>query len=176
MAVLLGRTSAGTTADFFGGGVGGHTAAWKFTAIASGNVAVLKAQPKVANPTATLVKLGIYSDNGSGTAPNAQLAVAAADSPTAAQGVGPFSATLGAPVAVTSGTVYWLAWYGETEDLDFQGDSGGSYLEYNGSPPSTWGTSTSSSVNAIIWGEDAGGGATFAPRAFNAIPFIGGGL
>jgi hypothetical protein len=178
MTVLLGRTTAGTTADFFGSGTGSHTAAWKFTAVASGNVAVLKAQPKVTNATLTAVTLSIYSDDAANARPNAQLAIAAADSLAAAQGVGPFSATLGASVAVTNGTVYWLAWYGETEDINFQGDSGGSYLEWPASPPATWGAGASSSTtNAIIWAEDASAAvAVVAPRTFNAIPFIGGGL
>ena len=45
MAVLLGRASAATTADFSSAG---RTAAWQFTALLSGDVAVLKAQTKKA--------------------------------------------------------------------------------------------------------------------------------
>jgi hypothetical protein len=45
MALLLRRASAATTADFSSAG---RTAAWQFTALLSGDVAVLKAQTKKA--------------------------------------------------------------------------------------------------------------------------------
>src|SRR3954447_27077172 len=121
MTVLLGRTSAGTTADF---GTANRTDAWKFTAVASGQLARIWAQTKVANPTG-VVKLGIYDDDAANARPGNLLAVAVASGAT---GTTPFFADI-TPVTIVAGTVYWLAWVNSLENFDFQGDAAGSYLE-----------------------------------------------
>lgn len=159
MAVLLGRTTAGTTADF---SAGGNTAAWKFVAVASGDLATIFAEAKVAN-TATSGRLGIYShDSGTDRPANASPLGVATVTLANFNGSAVCSATLGATVAVTSGTTYWLAWFsGGADNHNFQGDSSGSYFEATGDfpavPAASW--SGPSTVNAIIWGESAGGAA-----------------
>lgn len=152
MAVLLGRTSAGTTADFT---ASGGTAAWDFVASASGDLTTIFAQTKVANAGATGVRLGIYSNGAGVPATGGLLGVASATSFT---GTGVFSATLGTPVAIVSGTTYWLAWFAASENFDFQGDSSGNYKEFGAAdfPNTSWGGATTGSTNAIIWGESTG--------------------
>jgi hypothetical protein len=157
MTVLLGRTSGGTSADF---SAGGNTAVWKFVAVASGNLLTLYAQTKVAN-TATSGKLGIYAHDAVNNRPvNAAPLGSAAVTTANFNGTAVHSATLGSPVAITSGTTYWLGWYSAGADSrNFQGDSSGEYYEASGdfpaATPANW--TGPSSVNAIIWGEDAGG-------------------
>lgn len=158
--VLLGRTTAGTSADF---NVSNHTTAWKFTAVASGVLATIFAQTKVTN-TMTGLTLGIYSDNGSGTKPNSRLASAAVAS--GFNGTGVFSADVSAAaLSIVSGTVYWLSWgppAGNSDNVDFQGSTSGLYEESNASAqtPAAWPASSSGSIDAILWGEDGGGGGT----------------
>lgn len=153
--VLLGRTTAGTSTDF-----NVFVAGWKFTAAASGTLATIFAQTKVANAESTQVQLGIYDDSGGGARPGAKLA--SGTTTTGITGTGVFSVDVSASaVSVVASTVYWLAWWGSAH-WDFQGTSAGSYVEAgSGSTlPSTWpsagnGTGT---INAILWGEDGGGG------------------
>jgi hypothetical protein len=151
VTVLLGRTSAGATADFT---TSDTTAAWSFVAAASGNLKYIFSQTQVAN-TATAVKLGIYADSAG--APGARLGFASVDDLTTANGTGVARATLSSTVAITSGTTYWLAWSSLGDTRNFQGDSAGSYKETDTARdfPDPFGTATTSSVNAIIWGEDA---------------------
>lgn len=152
MGVLLGRTTAGTTADF---SASGATDVWKFTAVATGLVTTIWAQTKLANPTG-IVRLGIYDDDAANARAGNLLGVSTA---TNATGTTPFSATLPTPVLVVSGTVYWLGWRNSAENFDFQGDAGGSYLEKTGVDfPNPYGlaTTTTGAINAILWAEDAG--------------------
>ena len=154
MAVLLGRQTAGTSGDF-----NVLSAAWKFTAVASGTLATIKAQSKVANPESTSLQLAIYADDAGGTRPGTRLATASTSVGNTGTGVISVDVSASA-VSIVSGTAYWLAWFGSSH-WDFQGDSGGSYVEASGgSPlPATWGSSNGSgSVNAILWGESAAGG------------------
>jgi hypothetical protein len=160
MAVLLGRTSAATTAD---SQLDGWTAIWKFTASASGTLVVLKGQTKQANASLSAMKLGIYLDVD-GTAASATLMTTqAVDSLAAAQGTGIFIATLASPQSITSGLVYWLGWRGVGETLDWQGDPAGSYNEKNADFLDPFGGGSSvGTTNAIIWGEDAGAASSVA--------------
>lgn len=153
MTDLLGRRSAGATSDFSSSG---RTAAWNFVANASGNLVYIYAQTKVANPSSAGWRLGIYADSAG--SPGALLGVASVTigDPT---GTGVFGAQLANPIAIVSGTTYWLAWYAtDASDthIDFQGDSAGSYIEsgilVDFSDPFNIGST--SAVNAIIWGED----------------------
>jgi hypothetical protein len=158
VTTLLGRTTAGTSADFNGFP---STAAWKFTALASGTLAVIKAQTKVSNPTSTAVTLSCWDDTGGGTRPGARLTLQAADVLATARGTGVFAATLATTVAIVSGTVYWLAWASSTEQWNFQGDASGTYVENPANPVATpWPSAGNSggTVNAILWGEDSGAG------------------
>lgn len=154
MAVLLGRTSAGTTADFSSAG---NTAVWQFTAVDNGILAVIKAQTKVAN-TAGAVRFGIYDDSGGD--PGNLLDVADVDSLAAANGTGVAEATMTGGVSIASGNVYWLGWFASADNRNFQGDSGGVYREplVPANFPDPWPADGSSSVDAIIWGEDSGAG------------------
>lgn len=156
MAVLLGRTSAGTTADFSGSG---HTAAWPFVASASGTLARIFAQTKVVN-TGSGHRLGIYSHDAGLNRPGSLLGVASVDTGTPT-GTGVFSAAISPGVSIVSGTTYWLGWYQTGDPFNFQGDSSGSYRETNAAAdfPNPFGSESTSTVNAIIWGEDAGGAA-----------------
>lgn len=158
MTVLLGITTAGTNADFVGNG---DPTAFKFTALASGTLATIFAQFKVANPTLTSVELGIYADDAANARPGALL-TSATTSAVAIQGTGSFSVNVaGAAISVTNGTIYWLAWRGVGEAVNFQGDSvANAYLEHGGSNPLSNPFESSGNfagnVRAVIWGEDSG--------------------
>jgi hypothetical protein len=148
--VLLGRQSAGVSADFNGSG---HTALWKFVAAASGRLAKIFAQTKVANPTG-VVTLGIYADSAGVAAALLGKATAAG-----ATGTGVFSADVSASaVDIVAGTSYWLGWRNSAENFDFQGDASGVYDESTGTAdfPTPWTAGSAGAVNAILWGEDAG--------------------
>lgn len=150
--VLLGRTSAGTTADF---NAASHTAVWKVTAVATGTLATLFGQTKVANATGT-VTMGVYADNAGAVGTFLGKATA-----TGATGTGVFSADISASaISIVSSTAYWIGWRNSAENFDFQGDSSGSYQENTGTAdfPASFGTGGAGTVNAIIWGEDAAGG------------------
>jgi hypothetical protein len=160
MAVLLGRTSAGTTADFNGSG---HAAVWSFVATVSGQLVVLKGQTKVANATG-VVTMGIYDDVAG--SPTNLLGKATA---VGATGTGVFTATLATPVTIVAGTTYWLGWRNSAENFDFQGDTVvGAYKENSGTVdfPNPFGGSAAGDRTAIIWGEsldDAPGPASSRP-------------
>jgi hypothetical protein len=40
-----------------------------------------------------------------------------------------FQTTLGSPVTVVNGTLYWLSWFAATENFDFEGDPAATYWE-----------------------------------------------
>lgn len=156
MTVLLGLTSAGVGATDFNGTP--QTTAWKFTAVASGNLKVLWANTQNANAGATAVGLDIWDDSAGGARPGARLGTAAADNLATARGAGLWSATLAVTVPIVSGTVYWLSWHSSTENWDFKGDAAGAYVENAQNPvPDPWPAAGSGSgtTKAIIWGEDA---------------------
>lgn len=158
MAVLLGTQSSGTTTDFFGaGGTGG----WSFVAAASGNVVDIYCQLGVANPTATAMSLGIYSDSAG--APSTLLGSATVSDLRLARDTGLFKATLASPVAVVSGTTYWLAVSGSTEQMDLHG-SGNAGKEATSNMPSTWGALGNMAARPILYATD---GATPAANAGN---------
>lgn len=151
MAVVFGRTSAGTTADF---SANGHTAVWPFTAGSSGTVRSIRAQTKAGlGNSATVCRLGIYADNGSGL-PGALLGVA--DAIGNYNGAGVHGANLATPINVTAGTQYWIGWYAN-EQRDFEGSSGGAYRETQAATnfPDPFGATNPSSVDAIVWADDA---------------------
>jgi hypothetical protein len=157
MTVLLGRTSAGTAGNF-----GNNTMAWPFVASNSGQLAVIKAQSKVANASITGVRLGVWS-NGAGI-PGTLLAVAAVDSLTAARGTGVFQATLASPVTIAAGTTYWLSLFGASEGYDFQGTAGAGWKGATGDHVSPFVDDASGdTTDAIIWGEDAATTAVVGP-------------
>lgn len=162
MAVVIGRTSVGTTADFFASTGAGH-AAWPFSSDAvGGDVHVMWCHLKVANPGFSFVQLGIYDDTGGGGEPGQLIEFASVDSITDARGTGPFSATLSTPVTITALTNYWLCIVTDgSERADFQGDSGGTYAENDGigvDMQNPWpGNTGTSSVDIAIWGEDDAG-------------------
>lgn len=156
--LLVGVNSAGTDADNF---TAGDNTANKFTAGASGSGVVIRAQTKVANPGFSAFQLGVYADDTgfSPSHPGVQLAVQAADSLAVAQGTGVITATLGSPVTIVSGTVYWLVWYAAGEQFDYLGTlGGGSYWQKAGVPTAPYGAPASGPWGhlAIIWVEDAG--------------------
>lgn len=153
MAVLLGRTSAGSVADFASAG---RTAAWPFVAAASGELTYIYAQTKVAN-TATGHRLGIYANSGG--APGARLGVASVTIG-APNGTGVFGAQLASPVTIVSGTTYHLASYAVGDNFDYQGttNTGAANRETGvlADFPDPFGSFTGPfDVEIIIWGEDA---------------------
>lgn len=147
MAVLLGRTSAGTSGDFE---PSASTIAWKFTAVATGQLATIFAQTKVSNPSFSTAKLGIYDDDAANARPGNLLASATV----VATGTGIFSTAVSQ--AIVNGTVYWLAFSATGEQIDFQGDAAGAYKAVTTAFPSPFGVPTSGTTNMVIWGEDAG--------------------
>lgn len=154
--VLLGQTTAGTTADFV---LNGDPTGRKFTASASGTLATISCQLKVTNAGLTTAELGVYTD--ASTRPGTKLA--SATTSTGITGTGVFSVDVSASaVSISSGTVYWLAMRCVGEQVDFQGTSASSYLELATSIalPTTWNTSGNSAgtIGFVIWGEDNGGG------------------
>lgn len=155
--VLLGRTTAGTSADFNGAS---HAAVWKFTASATGSLATIFGQTKVTNSGITSVDLAVYADDAANARPGSRLGLVTGVT-SGVTGTGSFSGTLGATVSITASTIYWLGWRGIGEQWDFQGDTSGAYLEASGTGafPDPWPAGASAgTINAILWGEDAGGG------------------
>lgn len=152
---LLGRTSAGASTDF-----NVQIAGWKFTAAASGTLATLKCQTQVANAESTILRLALYDDSAGGSRPGALLTQGSTTSGITGTGVMSVDVSADA-VSISSGTVYWIGWWGSTH-WDFKGDSAGSYVECTSLQqtfPATWPTGNGSgSINAILWGEDSGGG------------------
>lgn len=155
MAILLGRTSAGTTGDFNGTQ---HAAVWPFVAVNSGRAATFFGQTKVANPTGT-VTVGIYADSAG--APGARL-----KGPTTmpgATGTGIFSVDVSSwALDIVSGTTYWIGWRNSAENFDFQGTTGTGYKENSGTVdfPDPFGGSSSGTVDAILWIESADTGSS----------------
>lgn len=153
MAVLLGRTTAGTTADFV---VNSDATAWKVTASATGTLATISAQFKVANAGLTNVQVAIYDDSAGGTRPGARLGEGSTT--VGITGTGVFTAT-GFSVSIVSGTVYWLALRGIGEQVDFQGSTAGTYVEDTGAGPfqATWPSAgqNAGTIDIVIYGEDA---------------------
>jgi hypothetical protein len=149
MTVLIGQTSAGTTADFFGNG---HTAAWRFQCGTAGDLRTLWAQLKLANAPMSAMSLGIYSDGAGGTVPGNLLASAAVDDLNAARGTGLFSATLSSPLTLTQGTFYWLAIGATNDQIDLQGTSG-SGRESLSLFPSPWSDGGAMVVVPVIYGD-----------------------
>lgn len=152
--VIIGRISAGESADFNAGNVG---VAWKFTALRSLPLAYLFLQTKVANPTETALDLGVYDDDGSGANPVNLLGEAAVLG--GFKGAEVMAAKLASVVDLVAGTIYWLAFRGQGETYDWRGNSGGAYLEYNITGPlaNPWnpGVDTPGSFDITIWGEAA---------------------
>jgi len=161
VTVLLGRTSAGTTADF---DAAGFPAAWKVTAAATGTLTSIYGWTKVANAGLTSIELGIYADDAGGTRPGTRLGNATTTNVEIKDG-GAFAVT-GLSVSITSGTVYWLAWRGVGEQFDWQGDASGAYVEnaVSAALANPWPSANNNagSVNNIIWGTDT------APVVFDA--------
>jgi hypothetical protein len=154
MAVLLGRQSAGTSADF---NAASNPSGWKFTASASAPLAFIFAQTKVANAGITSVELRCYDDSAGGARPGAL--IGSGSTSVGVTGTGIFSASISQLPSITSGTVYWLAWRGLGEQFDFQGSTAGSYVEnVNGVWADPWQSTgnNSGTIDAILWGEDAG--------------------
>lgn len=149
MAVLLGQSSAGTSADFF---ASSDTAAFPFTAAASGLVTRMWCQLKVANPSFSTAKLGIYSDSA-----GAPLTLLGSGTAVAGfTGTGLFFADMATPIAVVSGTQYWLAVSATGEQADLQGTSAaGVGKEGIGAMPGTWSAGGNMAATPVIWGEDS---------------------
>ena len=121
MTLLIGQTSAGTTADFMAADQDG----WKFTALASGTATSITFQPKVANASETNLDLGIYTDSG-GTRPGTRLDHVIIPTPT---GSGDLTGVLTGAIAIVSGTVYWLCAAHEklgVNQFNYQGDTAAS--------------------------------------------------
>lgn len=155
MAVLLGRTSAGSgTSDFI---ANGDTAVWSFVASASGQLKYIFVQTQNANATVTAIDAGIY-DDVAGT-PTNRLGFALADSLAAARGAGVWRVTLATPVTIVSGTTYWLGIHGGTANFTFKGDAvAATYRETTGVSdfPNPLGATSNGGTTIIIWGEDSG--------------------
>lgn len=107
-ASAAGTFTVGTTGD----GVAvpdfnaNYTQAMKVTASASGTLSSMsiKITQLDGNVNNRLIQLGVYSDNGSGTAPSTLLASTSAQ--TATVGLNTISMS---GISITSGTIYWLA-------------------------------------------------------------------
>lgn len=160
MTLLIGQKTAATNSDNLGTD---RTTAWKFPALASGEVAAIYGQTKVTNADVSAVWAGIYADNGADY-PGALLGFAAVESLAAAQGTGVWRAILPARVAIVLGTQYWLS-VRATGQWDFQGDSAASaYREDNGAtnhPDPYPAGQPAFNTRAILWGED---GESLSPR------------
>lgn len=173
MAVLLGRTSAGTSASFISAGDSGG---WKYTASASGQLVTLFFQSKVDNSGAptTSVELGVYTD--SANKPGTKLGSTVNSTSAVINATTVWSVTLSPTVTIASGTAYWLCLSAAGFGYDYQGDSGVILsVDSPANPlPATWTEDANvSDIAPIFWGEDAGIVPVNTP-AFQAIPFMGG--
>lgn len=168
MAVLLGRTSAGTAADFASQD---RTSAWPFVAGLSGNLTHIFAQTKVANAgEQSALRLGIYADNGSGRPGALHAVVSSTIGDPATSGV--FGGVLGTPVPIVAGTAYHLSLFAFGGNLDFQGttNTGAAYVETSAlaDHPDPFGLFTGPhNVEIIIWGEEI-----IPPTSMEPIGFV----
>jgi hypothetical protein len=169
LAILVGTTTGGGSADFFGDG---EAALSRFQCVTSGSVDTLSFT--ITASTFVGMTLAIYADSAG--VPGALLGTSAS---TAVQTAGTRSLAV-TPVAVTSGTFYWLGMLGAGGNPNYTAATGAGEVHktVGAAWPNPWGGADSAGSNTLpIAGEGTAGGATTSsPRTFNAIPFIGGGL
>lgn len=162
MAVLVGNTTAGTTADFF---ASGNTAVWSFVAVASGRLGRITCVLKVGNPTISAASLGIYDDSAG---PVNRLGFAPVISLSDAAGAGAFSADLSSfNINIVSGTTYWLGVSETGEQVNLQGDVAGGDELTGGVFPNPAGASGGMSSRPVIYGESVDSGAPL-----DLVPFF----
>jgi hypothetical protein len=173
LEILVGTTTGGGSADFFGDG---EAALSRFQCATSGTVDTLSFTQTASG--FTQLRLAIYADSAG--VPGALLGTSAL---TTDQTAGTKSLALTPSVAVTLGTFYWLGIMGTNGSPQYTAASGtGERHKTVGAGatafPNPWGGADTTGSNTLpIAGEGTAGSATTSsPRTFNAIPFIGGGL
>lgn len=139
VTATLGDTSIGATN---GGGNYQHAQAQKYTATDTGPIMNMSVYLAAVDSFCPNAQLGIYADNGSGTAPTTLLG----SSTKSATTVGWNTKTLTSAVNITSGTVYWLALFTDCDDTTKLTTGIGTRVHMEGisSLPSTFTTQSSS--------------------------------
>jgi hypothetical protein len=138
----LGNTGVVANTDFNDMGA----QALKTTASASGSVSSMSVYIDTLDPVVgnRLIQVGVYSDNGSGTSPNALLGSSVAQTAVVGWNTIPLSG-----ITVTSGTVYWIAMAENGDNLFSSNSSGGvtAYHITNGYPlPNPYAANTGNSA------------------------------
>lgn len=171
MAVLIGTTdTTGGSADSFGAG---EIAATKRNAAVSGSVDTVFIVIRASGFTS--LRIAIYSHNSGTDDPSALLGVSDAIT---SNTVGEHSAAMPSPVAIVSGTDYWLGILPIGGFMDYTSTAivgnydflGGGFSVF----PDPWGTTASDAPRALpIRGESSGAAPASSPiPTFNAIPFM----
>ncbi len=117
-AATIGSTSEGTTSDYITDASGAYINANRYRASANQTVTLMRAK---VGAIAGRYKCAIYSDSGGNAS---RLLRATTVLTNAAAGWRTFPLT--APLALTSGTYYWLAIWSDSVDARVQADTGGS--------------------------------------------------
>lgn len=170
MTVLLGTTTAGGAGDLFGAN---DITVTRRQASASGNIDTMRGT--FTTSAGCNVTFVLYADSAS--APAGLLGKTSPVSVVA--GTGTTAGTMLTPVAVTSGTFYWIGVWVQGATLNLNDNPAGGYTYRSGQVaiPDPFGTPTGSdaTLSTPVTGEDtglAGGGNVFTLPAFNAIPFM----
>lgn len=167
MAVLLGTLTTGGASDFF---VANDLTVTRRQASASGSVDTMRGV--FTNAGAGPVTFVLYADAAS--APAALLG----QTSSVLSAVGTVSATMLSPVAVTSGTFYWVGFWVATTTVNLTDSTPGGYSGRNvGSIPDPFGSvGFSDATNSLpVTGEDTGlaGGPGSGPLpSFKPVPFM----
>jgi beta-glucanase (GH16 family) len=160
VAILLGQDTAGV--DGANSNADGTAFAQKLTALASGTVD--RVWIKVgAGGLPTTISFAIYADGG--TDPSTRLTAQVTATGFVAGQWNSFPLSPG--LAVTSGTVYWIAWVGVGAGFNytnFAATGGTERDKTGGTLPAPWGTGTGSNANiANVYGESLDAGAARSP-------------
>lgn len=167
MSIVLGSSSTGANSANSNGA--GTSFAQRLAANFTDTIVRLGIRTAVLDGAITAIHCAVYADNAGGISSAARLS----DDKTS----GPFVANtgnlyvLGTPVAVTSGTFYWiefLAIGGAFNYTDFA-TTGGTERDTSGQTtcPATHAASTASNVNiANVWAESNDGSVVIGKRAF----------
>lgn len=166
MAILVGTTTAGGSADFFGDG---EAALSRFQCSSSGTVDTLSFNQTISG--FTQLRLAIYADSAG--VPGALLGTSAF---TTDQTAGIKSLALTPTVAVTSGTFYWLGIMGTNGSPNYTAAAGsGERHKSVGAGatafPDPWGGADSTGSNTLpVAGEGTAAGASEIPILVMAPP------
>jgi hypothetical protein len=134
-----------------------HVQAQKYTATETGSILNMSVYLSSVDSFCPNVQLGVYADNGSGTAPGSLLGKSAQTAGTTGWNTMPLTAS----VNVTSGTIYWLSLATDCDDTTKLTTGVGTRAHMTGSTlPNTFATESTSAGRLSLYATvDTSGGA-----------------